>query len=150
MSEIIGVFGINGKLLVIQAVNFGILLLVLWHFLYKPVIKMLNERQGVIEQGVKDAEEAGNKLQAVADEKASMLTAATKDGDTIVEKAVEQARVKEGELIKEAQLKSERVISEAGEKAEEIKKQAFEESKREIARTAILTAEKILKNQGTK
>ena len=62
MSEIIGVFGINGKLLVIQVFNFGILVLILWHFLYKPVVAMLEKREKVIAGGVRDAETAKKNL----------------------------------------------------------------------------------------
>ena len=56
MEAIIEVFGLDTKLLFIQAVNFALLLIILWWFLYRPLARIVGERQQVIEKGVKDAE----------------------------------------------------------------------------------------------
>ena len=53
MDEIIRVFGINWKLLAIQAVNFGLLLILLHRFLYKPLLKVIEERQMHIKKELK-------------------------------------------------------------------------------------------------
>ena len=69
MEEIVKVFGIRWELVVIQAVNFGLLLLILWWFLYRPLVAIMAKRQQVIEQGVRDAEVAKERLEAVAGER---------------------------------------------------------------------------------
>ena len=148
MGEIAAVFGINWKLLLIQSVNYGVLLLILWKYLYTPVVKMMAERQAAIEQGVKDAEDAEKKLSEIKDDESTILKTATIEGEKIVEKARNRAKDKEIELMGEANLKSDRAISDANLKAEEIKKQAHEESKEEIARVAVLAAEKVLRGNG--
>lgn len=145
MGEIAAVFGINWKLLLIQSINFGLLLLILWKFLYKPLVRMIAKRQETIEQGVKDAEKAEINLLEVNEQKDSILQGATDEGEKIVGKAVETAKQKETELLKEANSKSERVIADAALKAEEIKKVAHEESKAEIAKIAVLAAEKVIR-----
>ena len=147
MGEIAAVFGINWKLLLIQSVNFGVLLLILWRYLYTPLVKMMAKRQTAIEQGVKDAEAADTKLTEIKENEGTNLKTATVEGEKIVEKARGRAKEKEAELMSEANLKSERVIGDAGLKAEEIKKKAHEESKEEIARVAILAAEKVLRDK---
>ena len=147
MGEIAAVFGINGKLLLIQSVNFGLLLLILWKFLYTPLVKVMAERQAAIEKGVKDAEKAEKKLEDIKEEEISILKSATNKGEKIVQKAVDQAKSKELELIHDANQKSERVLADAGLKAEEIKRVAHEESKAEVAQVAILAAEKILREK---
>lgn len=147
MGEIAAVFGLNWKLLLIQSVNFGLLLLVLWKFLYIPLVGMMDKRQKAIEKSVVDAESAEKKLSDIKEEESSILKSATIDGEKIVEKARTNAKSKEAELMAEANTKRERVISDAGLKAEEIKKRAHEESKQEIARVAILAAEKVLREK---
>ena len=147
MGEIAAVFGINWKLLIIQAVNFGLLLLILWKFLYIPLVRMMAERQAAIEKGVKDAEKAEQKLADIKDEEDSIIKTATIEGEKIVDKAKTEAKNKEVDLLREANAKSERVVSDASQKAEEIKKKAHEESKEEIARLAVLAAEKVLKEK---
>ena len=147
MGEIAAVFGINWKLLLIQSVNFGVLLLILWRYLYTPLVKMMAKRQTAIEQGVKDAEAADTKLTEIKENEGTILKTATVEGEKIVEKARGRAKEKEAELMVEANSKSERVIGDASLKAEEIKKKAHEESKEEIARVAILAAEKVLRDK---
>ena len=147
MSEIIGVFGINWKLLLVQAVNFGILLLVLWHFLYKPVIRMLAERREVVAKGVIDAEHAAAERARAEEERTAVLTAATKDADTLIARAKERGEAKEQEILLEAQKKSDRLLAEAALKAEEEKRRALVESKEEIARMAILGAKRLLEKK---
>ncbi|OGG44471.1 hypothetical protein A2841_00110 [Candidatus Kaiserbacteria bacterium RIFCSPHIGHO2_01_FULL_48_10] len=47
--ELLGQLGINGTLLLAQAVNFLLLLWILNRFLYKPIVKMLDERKAKAE-----------------------------------------------------------------------------------------------------
>ena len=62
MNELFAAFGLNWKLLLIQLVNFGLLLSVLSYFLYKPVLRIIDERQKKIAEGVRIAEEATQRL----------------------------------------------------------------------------------------
>src|SRR3989338_7233599 len=57
--------GINWKLLLSQAVNFFILLLVLRFFVYKPLLIVIKERNKKIKQGLEKAEEADVRLKEV-------------------------------------------------------------------------------------
>ena len=50
--------GINLPSLITQFVNFGILLLILWIFLFKPLQRVLDERRKRIEEGLKASESA--------------------------------------------------------------------------------------------
>jgi len=56
MSELFSAFGVNWKLLLIQAVNFGLLLAALTYFLYKPILKIIDERREKVAEGVRTAE----------------------------------------------------------------------------------------------
>lgn len=57
--------GINWKLFLSQAVNFFILLLVLTFFVYKPLIKVIKERNNKIKEGLDKAEEADVRLKEI-------------------------------------------------------------------------------------
>jgi len=60
----IGAFGLNGKIFVAQLVNFGLVLLVLWRFAYRPIVNMLEARSEKIEKSVKEAEAFQAKVDA--------------------------------------------------------------------------------------
>ncbi len=147
MEEIVKVFGIKWELVLIQAVNFGLLLLILWWFLYRPLVSIISKRQQVIEQGVANAKKAESRVKEIEEEKDSIILNATTEGGLIIDKAKESASVKESEIISEANDKSSRILESANAKSEEIKKRALEESKGEITRMAVLAAEKILREK---
>ena len=56
MGDLISQLGIDAKLLIAQVINFVVLLVVLYAFAYKPILKMLHKRTEKIEAGSKNAE----------------------------------------------------------------------------------------------
>lgn len=149
MAEIFHVFGLDVRLLIVQSINFGIVLLVLWYFLYRPIARMVDARQEKIQKGVEDAESAAKHLEEVASERVSIITSATKEAEGIVAHATVHGKEREVEIVREAEAKSERIVSEAVAKAEEAKKRALDESRGEIAKLAILGAEKVLREKAS-
>jgi N utilization substance protein A len=53
MEQLFTTFGVNWKLLVIQAVNFTVLLTALSYFLYRPLMKVLDDRKATIAKELK-------------------------------------------------------------------------------------------------
>ena len=147
MSEILTAFGIDWRLIVIQVFNFAILLAVLWYFLYKPVMKLLAERQQKIEKGVRDAEAAEKRLEDADTEKGAILTEANTKAEEIIAASRTDAEEKAGIIVSDAAARSERILEDAKDKSEEMKAQALRESEAEITKTAVLAAEKILRKE---
>ena len=144
MDQLFAAFGIDWKVLLAQSVNFGVLLVGLTYFLYKPVLKMLKERQAIIEKGVQDAQEAARKAKEIESEKAEVLAQAAREAESAVTKGVTEGKAERAQIIERAQTQSDSILSDARLQAEEIKRQALATSEKEIAKTAILAAEKIL------
>jgi F-type H+-transporting ATPase subunit b len=145
MEALFGAFGIDVKLLVAQAVNFGVLFVVLTYLLYKPVLRTLEERKEKVAQGVRDAEEA-EKLLAGADAKASEKVAgAEKTAEEIVQAAREEAGSERTRLLREAEERAAGIATDAEARAKETEARALRESEKEIARLAILAAEKAMR-----
>lgn len=147
MNEILGVFGINWKLLLVQAFNFGVLVLALWYFLYRPVIAMLEKRRKVVEKGVKDAEKSEKRLEEIEGERDDIIAEATTEGSKIVGDAKERGDEKASEIVGDANARAEHILTDANARAEEAKEKAMRESKDEIAGAAILAAEKVLRDK---
>lgn len=145
MSELFEVFGVNWKLLLVQVFNFGLLLIILWHFLYKPVLRIIDERRAKIAEGVKTAEEAEKKLAASEVEGKGIVSSASREAEKVIASACERAEEKENELLRDAEARADAVLLDASQRAEETKRQALKQSERDIARAAMLAAEKILR-----
>src|SRR3989339_799295 len=116
-NELLFQLGINWKLFLSQAINFFILLVVLTFFVYKPLIKVIKERNQKIKTGLDKAEEA---------------TARLKEIDNIGKEKIKEAEQKGIEMIKETENK---VLTEAGElikkviiKTVELKPEAIDEA----------------------
>lgn len=147
MQELFAAFGLDIKLLLIQALNFAILLAVLWKFLYTPVLKMIDERREKIAEGVQKAEAADRRLAEAAQEGKVLIASASKEAETIVLSARGRAEQEASEVAKRAQERADQLLAEAQARAEEAKRQALSAGQKEIARAAMLAAEKILKEK---
>ncbi len=145
MQQLFSAFGIQLNLLIAQAVNFGLVMIALWYFLYKPVMTTLDERQKRIAQGVQDAEEAAEKLARADDAAAARVSAAESAADGIVASARETASSERSRIVSEAEARAEQVARDAEARAKEEGERMRRESEKEIARLAILAAEKVLK-----
>ena len=66
MSELFSQLGIDWRLLLSQAVNFLLLLIVLRIFAYQPILKLLKDRRAKIEDGLTKAKEADTRLGEIA------------------------------------------------------------------------------------
>ena len=144
MNELFSTFGINGKLLLMQAINFGVLLLVLWKFVYRPVLAMIDERREKIAEGVRASEAAAQKLAAAQEESQQLVGAGAREAEGLVAAARVRAEEKGSEIVKEAEAKAEAALKDATVRAEEAKRRALQESEKEIAKAALLAAENIL------
>lgn len=149
MEQLIEAFGIDIRLIIIQVFNFGLLMAVLTYFLYKPILKLLAEREATIKKGVEDAAAAESARTQAAEEKKGIIAAANKEAEAMAARAKEHAGVKGDEIVADARKKAESVVKDATLRGEELISQARKESEAEIARLAILAAEKVLKERTT-
>jgi F-type H+-transporting ATPase subunit b len=147
MDQIISAFGIDAKLIIIQLINFGILMVALGYFLYKPILRLLDERAEKIAQGLKDAESAAAAKAEAADEKKAVLAAAQAEAAEVAKRAKAAAESQANTIVSEASGKAGQVIKDAELKSEQIKAQALKESEKEIANLAVLAAEKVLRER---
>ncbi|MBI3573643.1 ATP synthase F0 subunit B [Candidatus Kaiserbacteria bacterium] len=145
MSALFAAFGIDWRLLLVQGVNFSILLLGLWYFLYRPVMKMLKARADVVAKGVKDAEQAAKNVTETESAKIGILSKAEKEAETIVGNAVLEGKNERAAIVKSAQDRADAALLDARAQAEELQRKALAQSQKDIARIAVLAAEKILK-----
>lgn len=147
MDQLIDAFGIDWKLFIAQAINFGVLLIILWLVLYKPTMKVLDERQKKIQQGVEDAEKATQKLQGADTEAAHIVSKADQEAGVIVNTARERAQEEKAKLVKEAEARALQIQTDAELRAKETQEKARKDSEKEIARLAVLAAGKALEEK---
>lgn len=144
MSEILTTFGIDWHLLLINAINFGLLLLALWYFLYEPVMRMLEERRERVAKGVRDAQAAEALLREIEGSRAKLLSKAGQEADALVAAARAAGLEKQRELVERGEAAAAALLRDAQAAAMEEKARALEESKQEVAKLIVLGIEKTI------
>lgn len=110
IEAVAGQFGLNGQIFVAQLINFAIVLVVLWLFVYKPILKILDERKEKIEKSIKQASEIEERMDAIEKEKESIISEARTAAMEINEKAHQDGKVRSEEMVQAAKREVERVI----------------------------------------
>ncbi|MCL5675580.1 MAG: F0F1 ATP synthase subunit B [Patescibacteria group bacterium] len=94
--------GIQPVMLLMQLINFVILVAVLTKFLYKPVLKLIDERRKKIEEGLALAEKMKVKEEELRKEREAVLDKAKDEGQKIIEEYKERGRKVEADIVKSA------------------------------------------------
>lgn len=145
--QTLGIISVNIWQIVVSLLNLVILFLLIKKFLYKPVKKMLEERQGNIDKQYNDAEEA--KAKALEDQKAyeEKLSAASNEADGIIQSAVDTAKAREKEIIADAKRKAEGIVAKAEGDAKLAVLKAEDSIKQEIISVSTVLTEKVLQRE---
>jgi F-type H+-transporting ATPase subunit b len=109
--------GINLGYLLVQILNFGILFLVLYGWVYKPLLNMLEKRRQTVAQGLEDARVAAE---------------ARANAEREAEHVLNDAQVKAAEILREANERAEAVEREIRQDAEKEIVQARESALAEV------------------
>ncbi len=126
--EILNQFGINPILLAAQVVNFLILLFILKKFLYKPILKVLDERKQKIAYSLKNVEEIERKLLQTEEEKDKILAKTVAETQKMIDDTKKELEVLREEMNLQAKEQVEQIIK----KGEEVAKAEVERMKKEM------------------
>ena len=113
MDELIKTFHIDWKLLIAQAINFTIVIVVLGFFALKPLVKIMKEREERIAKGIKDAEASEEKMAEIAKEREAEVKKGRKEAQQIVAKAEQTGEELTRQRTEKAQAEVEKVIRDA-------------------------------------
>lgn len=144
MAELFSKLGIDWRLLLAQIVNFLVLLAILYKFLYKPVLGMLQKRAKTIEDSLAKAEKIDADFKMAQKEQENILAVARRESQEIIKTAKEQAGAVKKDLVEQ----SKKEITLAGEKAKQdieiMKKKTLDSVKSEIGGLIVSAVRKII------
>lgn len=132
--------------LLFQIVNFGILIFLLNRFLYRPILKIIEDRNKKIEDSLKAAEATLKEKEKINELKKLAVAEAEKEAVKIVEAAKHQADLSGKQILSEAQAEAEAAVSK---KMELLSDKLAQEEKRlqgRIADLVITTTRQVLKS----
>jgi len=144
VEELITKLGIDWKLLIAQIVNFGLLLFLLYRFVYGPMIKFLDARSRKIAEGILNAEEMEKIKQEIKERGKEIEQKAQEKANELLKKSKELAEKEHNQVILEAQDKVKKVIAEAKANIVNEKELAIFEAKAELGVLVLMATKKVL------
>ena len=136
--------GVNPWTALFTLANTVALFLVMKKFLFKPVMKIIEERQQEIDGMYKDAGEAKEQAQALQAEYQEKLSAAQETSERLVKEAVARGQHREEEIIRQANQEASAILEKASADIALEKKKAINDAKDEISDIALAIAGKVV------
>ncbi|MDO9444895.1 MAG: F0F1 ATP synthase subunit B [Dehalococcoidia bacterium] len=142
--EGIAALGVNLPGLVSQLINFGIIMIALRIFLWKPFLRVLDERRQKIDAGLKASEAAAHAAETSQDESRRILEEARAESREIVSRSQETANRLREELETQARRDAEQIVTRARQEIDAERQQAIQALRAEFADLTIRAAERVV------
>ena len=130
-----------------MTIVFLIVLFILWKFGFPVIIKMVTERKNFIDESLRKAQEANERLTNIQAESETMLRQAREEQTLIIK----EANATRDAIVEAAQAKARdegaRLISEARVEIEAEKQNAIREIRSQVAALSLQIAEKVLRGK---
>lgn len=133
--------------LIAQWCNLLILMLLVKKFLFKPVLKILQQRQDEVDEIYAAANKAKDEASTLRADYENRLASAKEEASQIVKSASEQAQRRSVEIVDEAQDKANALRARAEAEIAQEKKKAINEIKDEISDMAVDIASKVVERE---
>lgn len=139
--------GIDGWSVLLYLVNIGILLTVLTKLLYKPLLKMMDERRNTIRKNLEESELLKAKFVEESTRQAQETKELLMKMQSEVAAAKAQAEVRAKELIAEADVRREQMLEDARRQVKETEAGILKEVEGETRKRIEQTILHVLKNK---
>ena len=124
-----------------------ILLFLLKKLLFKPVMKILNQREAEVKKLYDSAAMANEKAEGLEKEYSDKMSKARDEAGEIIKQATLSARRREEEILDEAQVKAVSLTKKAQAEIAQERKKAYQEIKEEISDISVSIASKMVKRE---
>ncbi len=131
MGQLLSQLGVEPAALLWQALNFLVVLVTLYYFVYRPLAVVVAERQSKIEQGLTDAKRATEELSQVEALRSVRMREAENEALGFLREAEEQAAKRAREMVAAGELRGTKILEEAHTLAQRIQEEEMHALERE-------------------
>ncbi len=143
-ESVLGSLGVNWKLFVAQLANFAVVLFVMWKWVYKPLLKIIDARTAKIENGLRDADAAASAKSGAEREAGEAILAARREAQRLLEEAQKQADAHHAEAKAKTQQELASLIQQGKDTLASEKEKMVQSARAELAELAVDAAKKAL------
>ncbi len=124
--------------------TFIILVLVLSKFVWKPVLKAVEDRENKINSDIESAKKARDEAEKMKEEIENRIKSLNSEIEQRISKAVYDANLEREKIIEKAQNQAELIISNAKKEVELYKKEIERELEKKLIETSVLISKRVL------
>ena len=136
--------GVNPWTAAFTLLNTVALFLVMKKFLFKPVLKMIEDRQQEVDTMYSDAEQARENALAMETDYRQKLSLAEQTGERLVKEATARGQARQEEILRQANEEADAIRAKAASDIAREKKKALNDAKNELADLAVDIAGKVV------
>jgi F-type H+-transporting ATPase subunit b len=140
----IGALGINTVGLAAQIINFLLLMFLLYRFLYRPVLNMLDQRAARVKESMEQAEEVKQQLVRARDDYAAEMKKARVEAQEVIARAVTEGERVRAVARDEGKRDAEAFLARARVQIERDREEASRALRGEVANLALLAAGQVV------
>ena len=138
------VFELNTSLIFWELVAFGILLILLYRYVYPPIRDQIQQRQSEIESAIDEAEKTRKEARELLADYRKQLDEARGEARSILDESRKQGEAQRERIRSEAQAESDRIIQRTREEITRERDTALREVRGEVAGMVIEASERVL------
>jgi len=144
MEKFTEFFTIDVWTIIFSLGNLLILFLLMKKFLFKPVAKILEEREKLIKDKIDSAEAAEAEANAKNEEYTTLLANAKSESEEIIKTATRRANLDSEKILQTARAQASDIVKRGEQQVEMERKQAFMDIKEEISGMAVSIASAVV------
>ncbi|HLC76488.1 MAG TPA: F0F1 ATP synthase subunit B [Candidatus Peribacterales bacterium] len=145
--ELISALGIDWHVLTAQLINYGILFVALSVLLYKPVLKLLDDRRERIAKSMEDAKKIDQKLKEIEKERESMMKQLDQKSSALLAEAKKQADGARVDMVAAAKSEAENMLERGRKQLEDERRKMVSDLEKTVARVGVELASRILQRE---
>jgi len=124
--------------------TFLLLVFVLAKFAWKPLLKMLQDREDMVRSSIEDAEKAKSELERLSEESKAIMAKARSEAQSILADGKAAAEKVKDDIIAKSKDHANKIREDAGNQIQVEKDKAISEIKKEVVNLTLSVAEKLI------
>lgn len=143
IAGILSSLGLDLKLFIAQLINFSIVVLILWRWVYRPLVKTMDARAKKISDGLEFSKQAAELLEGADAKNVQIIKAAKSESHALLQEAAGQAEKQRQQVLAQSKAEAEKILVEGQERLNSEKAAALQAVKQEVANLVALSTEKV-------
>ena len=148
--ELITTLGLDWHLLLVQAINFGILVVVLSYLVYKPLLRLIDDRRERVRKSMEDTKAIENQRRELDEFKIDQMKKIDAECGKFLENARHQAETVKKDILGNAEKEASALLAKAKQQLDDERGRMVADIQSNLASVVVRMAGKIIEREFSK